>query len=92
MNLEPKASIWKLAWARCTACKHEHTGVLYSFAEHLKLSKESLTLICNKYVTNSCEKQSYGKHAYFHESHRHMKSFVLVPNLDLKRFAFLEVK
>lgn len=56
MNLEPKASIWKLAWARCTACKHEHTGVLYSFAEHLMLSKESLSFIWNKYVTNTCEK------------------------------------
>lgn len=27
MNLEPKASIWKLAWARCTACKEKHTVV-----------------------------------------------------------------
>lgn len=43
-------------------------------------------------MTNTCEKQSYGKHAYFHESHKHMKSFALVPNSDSEGYAFLEGK
>lgn len=63
-------------------------GQMYSLQrETYSCQKYSLSFIYNKC---DCEKQSYGKHACFHESHGHMKTFALVPNSDSKGFSFLE--